>query len=225
MFNQTTGVAGTAQFQVGFNVLTDNAGTAVAGTANVTQQSLNSSCTAYMMGLDSTTMYAAALISSVGEGLVYITAGIDGNNPSILSTSYFYLGTGINASSGQLPEVLSYQQRAAGAVSSMGNLTKGDFMSVWPNSVIGTPSVSGTTTGIRMGRNSITAQAFNSLRLAVAGTTSSYSGSVVATISNTFSDSTTLNQYGEIWSIAGVQAIRVGGNSYSKVVLTRLVYA
>ena len=221
MFNQGTSTAGTAQYQVGFNVLTDNAGTAVAGTADVTQQSSASPCFAYMAGLDATSMYAIVIFSDSTNGLAYITAGISGNNPSILSTSYFTVSYGVNILNNP-STVLAYQQRGAGALTSMGNPTRGDFMSVNP---LVSSINDNTPTGVRMGKNSITAQPFSSLKLGFSNTTSSYSGIVNATISNTYSDSTTLNQYGEVWSVSGVQATRIGSNSYSKVVITRLVYA
>jgi hypothetical protein len=224
MFNQTTSIAGNPQYQVGFNVLTDNAGTAVAGTADVTQQSSASICRAYMVGLDATSMYAVVFFNNEANGLAYITAGISGNNPSILSTAYFTMGYGLNTLeiTSVAPTVYSLQQRPASAINSMGNPTRGDFVSANPltNNTNGAANI-----GLRMGKNSIGVQPLNSLRLGYTDAIASTGGTVSATISNTFSNSTTLNQYGEYWSISAVQAIRIGGTSYSKVVITRLVYA
>jgi hypothetical protein len=214
------------QYAVGFNVLTDSAGTAVAGTANVTQQTgaASSNPVAFMSGFDATSMYITAWISGdSGSFQTYITAGISGNDPIISSTLYYQWATLMNVAYGNAPEISANTQRTSEAVSSVGNPSKGDFISFEPYQ---DNINNANTVCVRMNKNSISTQALKSLGSSLAASaTTGGSASTNCNISNTFSDSTTLNQFGESWGIAVVQAVAVGGFSYSKVVLTRLVYA
>jgi hypothetical protein len=211
------------QYGIGFNVLTDNAGTAVAGTVDVTQQSNNIPAYAYVSGFDSTSAFVTASYGNgVPTGRVYITAGISGNNPVRLSTQYYVSSEIINNAEGGAPAIeATYSQRAAASISSMGNPTRGEFMGVSPSAT----NTYGNNIGARMTKNGVSLYTFKATSLSNASSTFTGTPSVFNTVSNTFSDTTTLNQFGEFWGVAAVQAVIIGGLSYNKVVVSRLVYA
>jgi hypothetical protein len=106
--------------------------------------------------------------------------------------------------------------------SALGNPTRGDFAQY---QTVGNNFYGCAPTGMRVSKGTLVSYTPPEMPPSWSDAQNTSYGSTNANISNLNSNTTTLNELGEIWLAAPIDPIQIGSVSFTKLSVTRVIYA